>query len=95
MQWSGNDETGGGFAMLTGTHPSWRFPTSPLSDLSIAEAAAIGEGMVASEVSQAATASTAPASAATKSAVDSSSSRTVTIFDEMQLPEAREVMENL
>jgi hypothetical protein len=46
----------------------WGMPTSPLNDLSIAEAAAIGEGMVASEVSQAATASTATARSITKSA---------------------------
>lgn len=42
---------------------SWVFPTSPLSDLSTAEAeaTAAGEGMVASEVSQASAAAEAVA----------------------------------
>jgi len=50
-------DAGGRLAMFQGTHLLWALPTSP--DLSVAEDVAAGEGMVASEVSQAATASAA------------------------------------
>lgn len=57
--------------MFQGPHLLWCLPTSPSSDLSLAEDAAAGEGMVASEVSQAATANTASASSLASSAAAS------------------------
>jgi hypothetical protein len=65
------NDAGGSLAMFQGIHLLWGLPTPPLSDLSIAEDAAAGEGMVASEVSQAATAKTASVSSVANSAAAS------------------------